>query len=175
MEGLCSGRADAWRRLHDVYAPVIACWCRRRGLRPDDADDVVQDVFATPGLLDFHRDGGSDSFVSWLFTITRSRLLDRQRRQGHAEAAGGSDHQQQMEALAAPASDEDSGEFEQLALRRALDMVQAKVDTRTWTAFWRAVVDGQDVARVAAELGMPPGAVRVAKSRVLQQLRDEMD
>jgi len=175
LEGLRQGAAGAWRRLFDLYAPVIACWCRRRGLQPADADDVVQDVFATPSLADFRRDRGSGSFVAWLFTITRSRLLDWQRRQGQAEAAGGSDHQQQIEALAVPASDDDSGEFQQLALRRALDIVQAKVDTRTWTAFWRTVVDGQDVALVAAELRMTAGAVRVAKSRILQRLRDEMD
>ena len=44
----------------------------------------------------------------------------------------------------------------------------------TWQAFWRVVVDGQSPKDVANELSMHPGTVRVAKSRVLQRLRQEM-
>lgn len=62
-----------------------------------------------------------------------------------------------------------------VAMRQALDEGKPKVDERTWTVFWRVVVDGQDVARVAEEMGMTAGAVRVAKCRVLQRLRDEME
>jgi RNA polymerase sigma-70 factor (ECF subfamily) len=111
-----------------------------------------------------------------LFTITRSRLLDWQRRQqSKPGAVGGSDFQQRLEAVAEPASAEEAGQFQQFALRRVLDLVQANVDRRSWTAFWRTVVDGQDMHLVAAELGMTPGAVRVAKCRVLQRLRDELE
>jgi RNA polymerase sigma-70 factor (ECF subfamily) len=35
-------------------------------------------------------------------------------------------------------------------------------------------VDGRAAADVAADLGMQPGAVRVAKSRVLLRLRKEL-
>jgi RNA polymerase sigma-70 factor (ECF subfamily) len=35
-------------------------------------------------------------------------------------------------------------------------------------------VDGQTSAAVAAELGMSPTAVRMAKSRILHRLREEL-
>jgi RNA polymerase sigma-70 factor (ECF subfamily) len=35
-------------------------------------------------------------------------------------------------------------------------------------------IEGRATADVAADLGMQPGAVRVAKSRVLQRLRREL-
>jgi RNA polymerase sigma-70 factor (ECF subfamily) len=41
-------------------------------------------------------------------------------------------------------------------------------------AFWRTAVDGQSAAETAAELGMSVPAVRMAKSRVLHRLRQEM-
>jgi RNA polymerase sigma-70 factor (ECF subfamily) len=47
-------------------------------------------------------------------------------------------------------------------------------EERTWQAFWRTAVDGRSAADVGAELGMTPGAVRVAKSRVLHRLREEL-
>ena len=45
---------------------------------------------------------------------------------------------------------------------------------RTWQAFWRTAVEGQAPKNVAAELGVRPDAVRMAKSRVLRRLRDEL-
>jgi RNA polymerase sigma-70 factor (ECF subfamily) len=52
--------------------------------------------------------------------------------------------------------------------------VRGEFEPRTWQAFWKTAVDGRPVKDVADELGMSPGAVRVAKSRVLHRLRDEL-
>jgi RNA polymerase sigma-70 factor (ECF subfamily) len=40
--------------------------------------------------------------------------------------------------------------------------------------FWRATVESCTTAEVAAELGITPNAVRLAKSHVLRRLREEM-
>src|SRR5205085_2539769 len=102
------GSSRAWRRLLELYAPVIACWCRRAGLQPADADDVLQDVFRTVAghVGDFRRDAGSGSFVAWLFTVTRTRILDHQRRlAGEPPGVGGSDFQQRLHEV--PQAEED--------------------------------------------------------------------
>ena len=57
---------------------------------------------------------------------------------------------------------------------RACDLIRTDFKENTWKAFWRVVVDGQSPKDVADELSMKPGTVRVAKSRVLQRLRQEM-
>ena len=57
---------------------------------------------------------------------------------------------------------------------RALELIRAEFEERTWLAFWRTVVEGQAPKDVAADLSMSPGAVRVAKSRVLHRLRAEL-
>lgn len=41
--------------------------------------------------------------------------------------------------------------------------------------FWRVVVGNESVAEVAADLGVSSAAVRMAKSRVLRRLRDELE
>jgi RNA polymerase sigma-70 factor (ECF subfamily) len=63
---------------------------------------------------------------------------------------------------------------ERTLFRRGLELIRRDFEDRTWQAFWRTAVDGRATADVAAELGMSPGGVRVAKSRVLQRLRSEL-
>ena len=59
-----------------------------------------------------------------------------------------------------------------LLLRQALRLVSSEFEPRSWQAVWRVVVEDQRPVEVAAELGMTPNAVYVAKSRVLSRLRE---
>ena len=38
---------EGWRRHVRLYGPLIYRWCRRGRLQPEDAADVVQEVFRT--------------------------------------------------------------------------------------------------------------------------------
>jgi RNA polymerase sigma-70 factor (ECF subfamily) len=51
-------------------------------------------------------------------------------------------------------------------------LVSSEFEPRSWQAVWRVVVDDQRPADVAAEYGMTPNAIYVAKSRILSRLRD---
>ena len=35
---------DDWRRLNDLYQPLLRAWMARAGVAASDADDVVQEV-----------------------------------------------------------------------------------------------------------------------------------
>ncbi len=59
-------------------------------------------------------------------------------------------------------------------LPQALQLVRAEFENRTWEAFWRAAIEGQLPADIAADLGMSVQAVYKAKSRVLRRLRGEL-
>jgi RNA polymerase sigma-70 factor (ECF subfamily) len=169
----------AWQRLVALYGPLVHAWCQAGGARGSDADDVAQEVFLAVALgLERFQGGRTGSFRSWVRSITRHKLVDYQRRRSRqpAEAAGGSDALTQLHEVADPAagSAEDAAEIGSL-YRRALDLIRAEFEGRTWQAFWDAAVEGRDTAAVAAALGMSPVAVRIAKSRVLGRLRDEVD
>jgi RNA polymerase sigma-70 factor (ECF subfamily) len=58
--------------------------------------------------------------------------------------------------------------------RRALELVRAEFEPRTWELFWLTAVEGRPPVDVAAERGLTPAAVRQAKSRVLRRLREEV-
>ena len=49
---------DAWHSLVYLYSPLVYFWCGQQGVRPPDADDVLQEVLRVvmSRLRDFRRD-----------------------------------------------------------------------------------------------------------------------
>ena len=168
----------SWQRLVTLYGPLVEHWCRRGGARPEDAADLAQEVFlaVSQGLERFER-RGPGSFRAWVRGITRHKLLDCYRRaERQAAAAGGSTALERLLDIPDPqlGSDEDADEMSGL-YRRALDLIRGEFEERTWQAFWLTAVEGREAPAAAAELGMSPVAVRIARSRVLARLRAEAD
>src|SRR5262245_3318945 len=172
LERLRTGQAGAWERLARLYGETVYVWCRRAGVSEADAADVSQEVFAAVArhVADFRRERPGDSFRGWLWTITRNKVRDHWRRRAdRAHAAGGTTAQEVMHQVPEPASPdaEAGGEAGPGDLyRRALELIQSEFEERTWRAFLMATVEARPPADVAAELGMTPGAVYIAKSRV---------
>jgi RNA polymerase sigma-70 factor (ECF subfamily) len=180
------GQPAAWERLTSLYAPLVNHWCREMRLAEQDVPDIFQQVFQSVAahIQAFHKDRPGDTFRHWLRAITRNKVRDHFRRTARqAQAAGGTDAQIYFSQIAAPAADpaeadagdahDEEGEVRQL-LYGALEQVRQQVHPPTWRAFWKVVVEGKTPEEVGEELGMRPGTVRVAKSRVLSRLRSQL-
>lgn len=173
--------ADAWRRLVDLYTPLLHAWLRCYAIQQSDADDLVQEVLSTlvRELPTFRYDPERGAFRSWLRTILVHRLQGFYRtRQAHPQPAGGSDEARHLEQLADPHSDLSrlwNEEHDRHIVHRLLHAIQPDFEPATWRAFQRVSLDGIKPAVVAAELGMSVNAVFIAKSRVLRRLRREME
>jgi RNA polymerase sigma-70 factor (ECF subfamily) len=166
----------AWEQLLKLYGPTVTGWCRRVGVSAEDSADIRQEVFmaVARGIVGFRKDRPADSFRGWLYTITRRRLLDHWRRAARRpRAAGGSEVNDQLTDTpeAEPPRPEGAETWEEF--QRGVQMIRGEFEERTWEAFWRTTVDGRTAVEVATELAMTPGAVYVAKSRVLRRLREE--
>lgn len=178
----------AWERLVRLYAPLVASWCRRWGVAEQDIADLLQDVFSAlaRNLHRFRSECPTDTFRGWLSTITRNKVHDHFRRLiREPDAAGGSEAAFRLQqfpdiGLARLSSESDSTTDPRDdillndLLRKALESIRGEFHEQTWRAFWGVVVDGRATADVASDLGMQPGTVRVAKSRVLIRLRREL-
>lgn len=177
LERVRNREEEAWRRLHYLYSPLVLHWCHHWSVSGQDAEDVQQEVFqaVAVGLTSFHRDRPGDTFRGWLRGITRNKLLDFfRRRDKQPEALGGSDAQRRIHEIAEQDTPDDSPDLLGTLYHRALELVRAEFEPRTWEAFWRCAVDGHAPALVAADLGVTPAAIRKAKSRVLHRLRQEI-
>jgi len=69
----------------------------------------------------------------------------------------------------------DDGNDEANLIRRALELVRPEFAEHTWQACIQTAVEGRRPAEVAAELEMTVGAVYVARSRVLNRLKSELE
>ncbi len=181
IERLKADDAEAWDRLIDLYGPLVYRWCRRWDLRDQDIADILQDVFQAVAahIATFRKERDGDTFRGWLRTIARNKVQDHFRRMGREPGGvGGTDAQIRLTSLPAArlADDEDPPEetAERFLLSRGLDLIRNEFEDSTWKAFWGTTVEGRDTKEVAVELRMSPGAVRVAKSRVLRRLREEL-
>jgi RNA polymerase sigma-70 factor (ECF subfamily) len=180
LERLKEDREEAWDRFVELYAPLIYHWCRQKGLQPDDATDVGQEVFwaAGRGIKTFQHAGTRGAFRKWLRTITQNKIADfRRGRLGEAVARGGSDAHEEMLQLPQPQAEEEeppeTATEVSILCRRAAELIRGEFEERSWQAFWLVTCEERAPADVAAALDMTRNAVYVAKSRVLARLREE--
>jgi RNA polymerase sigma-70 factor (ECF subfamily) len=170
---------DDWRRLLDLYQPLLRAWTARAGVPASDVDDLAQDVLfiVFREVAGFER-RGKGAFRAWLRTILAHRVRDFFRGQKYRPTAtGDSDFLRRLDELEAPESalsklwDQEHDEHVAAALMRR---VQGDFAPATWQAFRQHVLEGEPAAQVAQELGLSLNSVLLAKSRVLKRLRQEL-
>jgi RNA polymerase sigma-70 factor (ECF subfamily) len=172
---------DAWQRFVHLYAPLVLHWCQCRGLQGQDSADIFQDVFRSvvSHVGRFRKQQDGDTLRGWLRRITQNKIRDHFRRLAREiRGVGGSSALERLTQLPeATFIDHEiapDNAAERSLFLRALDLIRDEFEPRTWQAFWHIVVDGRTAREAAEELGMSAGAVRVAKSRVLHRLREEL-
>ena len=165
---------DAWGRFVELYTPLLFHWARSCNLQAEDAADLVQDVFTTllQELPAFAYDSNK-SFRAWLRTVTLNRWRDRLRAAATRPMPGGGS---QVDGVAVPdhVAALEEQEYRAYLVSRALKLMQADFEPKTWQAVWQHAVEGRPAGEVAAKLGLTTAAVYCAKFRVLSRLRQEL-
>jgi RNA polymerase sigma-70 factor, ECF subfamily len=180
LERLKRARPDApeWRRLQDIYLPLIRSWLARVPGPGAEADDLAQEVLVVlfRELPSFER-RRHGSFRAWLRQITVNRIRGFVRDRHKQPLAGlGPEAGQLLAQLEDPGSDlarQWDQDYDRYLFRKMLAVVEADFAPATWQAFLRFGLEGRPAARVAAELGLSESAVMQAKFRVLKRLREE--
>jgi RNA polymerase sigma-70 factor (ECF subfamily) len=171
--------ADAWRRLHDLYRPLIVHYLRREPALASELEDLTQDVLTdlVRKLPTFQRER-KGSFRAWLRLVTHSRVVDHLRRLQRAPRLA-NDVEGRAGILAGLAdpqsalSQEWDRAHDQYVLGRLMELIRADFEPTTWQAFVMLVREQRSTAEVARALNVSANAALVAKSRVLKRLREE--
>lgn len=169
--------AEAWAEFVRLYQPIVYRVAIRRGLQHVDAEDLTQDVFAIVGrkVAKFDLEQGG-SFRGWLLKITRNLVVNKLTRGPREVGSGDSEARDRLNEH--PEREETETllrvEHQRLVLSQASDRLRPKISSSIWNAFWLTAVEGQSITDVAKQLGKSEGAVRVARCRVLAQLRIEV-
>lgn len=174
LERLCDRPRDGdWGRFVHLFTPLLSCWAKRFGVTPTDLEDALQDVFALLfEKLPAFRLNPAGSFRAWLWTVFRRQVLARRKRLGRQPTAT----DEQLERLATPDAVPEAGEaeFRRRLVERALLLVRRDFPEQTWQLFRRLAMDGVAGVTVAAEFGVTPNAVYLARGRVMARLRAEL-
>jgi RNA polymerase sigma-70 factor (ECF subfamily) len=170
--------SDAWPTLLSVYVPLLEQWLRGHKMQPADIHDLIQEIVVVmlKELPAFEHNGRIGAFRHWPRQVMVNCLRSHWRSRWTAR---GDDT---LRAIADQLEDPGSGlngqwerEHDQFVLCRLTELIEPEFEPNTWQAFRRTVPVGESAATVAAELGMSPNAVLIAKSRVLRRLREERE
>jgi len=174
------GDTIAWGEFVRLYGPVVYGFARKRGLQDADAADLVQEVLRSVARNAdrMEYDPKRGTFRGWLYTVTRNKIYNFLTAQRHRpRAAGDSNTHERLDSVPAKQDDGEAEwelEYQRRLSSKAMERVRHEFQPATWDAFWGTAVNGRPAQDVGKELMMSPGAVYVAKSRVLARLRDEV-
>jgi RNA polymerase sigma-70 factor (ECF subfamily) len=165
----------SWRKLVDLYSPLVRAWVRPNVRQAADIEDIVQEVLTqlVGELPRFAHNGRTGAFRVWLRALTVNRLRVHWR--DHPPACGGDviDRLNQLEDPASELSHTWDAEHDRHVIETVLEAIRLEFQPTTWRAFEATVREDRPPVEVAAELGTSPNAVMIAKSRVLKRLRQK--
>ncbi|MEI7462390.1 MAG: sigma-70 family RNA polymerase sigma factor [Pirellula sp.] len=167
--------AQAWREFVDLYEPLIIRFAKRRGLQDADAREIAQNVLISvaKAVDRWQPNPERGKFRAWLFRIARNQVINWIKKNAPSKSANSNDANPFHELVDQSRDQEFEIELEYRREMFRLAAAQARdsFSETSWNAFWRTSVLGESIESVAGQLGLNPGAVYVARSRVTARIK----
>jgi RNA polymerase sigma factor (sigma-70 family) len=162
---------ESWREFFETYWKLIYNNARRAGLSDNEAQDVVQETMI--GLMnhirEFQVNRARGSFKTWLWHLTRSKIVDQFRRR-QKDAAIEERLREDLEEKIQPAWE---NEWQLNVAEEAFRRVQKRENPRLVQAFATYVIQGKAASETAKLLEMNVAAVYLASMRVKRMIKKE--
>ncbi len=171
--------AASWSDFLSIYRPVVIRMACGLGLQHADAEDLAQQVFLSvaKAIEAWEPDAHQPPFRVWLSRITRNAIVNALTRR-KPDTPGGSTSVQEMLRELPDRSDETEQqlmeESRREAIRWATEAIQSEFTEETWAMFWLSSIEGESVAEVARRHNKTPGAVYMARFKVMQRLKEKI-
>jgi RNA polymerase sigma-70 factor (ECF subfamily) len=172
-----TGDDAAWEEFASIYRPIIVRIALRRQLQFDDAEDLAQQVLllVLKNISNWKTDPARARFRTWLQTVVRNAMMNALTRRPKEQASGGTTLLQQLNQCPDKA---DSLwfdlEWQRETLRWVAQQVRGEFESTTWTAFWDTAIEQLSAQEVAERTGRSVGAVYIARSRVMQRIKQRI-
>ena len=163
---IVAGDREAFGAFYDLHAPVLFGFCVRILKDARDAEDVLQETFVQAWRDARRFDASRASVRGWLFTIARSRALDRWRSRRSFEKRVLASDRPDLERIAGAAdggAPHDVRDFVERALVRLNPNEEAVLRL--------AYFEGLTQEEIAARLDEPLGTVKSRTRSALVKLR----
>ena len=170
IRSIGAGSADALAGLYDRYASLVFGLAKRITGQTEDAEEVVQDVFAQVWKQATRYEGSRATVAGWIVMLARTRAIDRVRsRRARPDQAAAMDpdglppmsaSEPDPEQVALSAEDVRSV---QGALQELADNQRSLVDL--------AYYEGLTHAEIAERTGVPLGTVKTRLRTAMMTMR----
>ena len=177
---------SSWQVFFDTYWKLIYGVALKGGLTAAEAQDVVQETMISVAkhMPTFEYDPSIGSFKTWLLNMTRWRITDQLRKRGpfaagHPAGEDTATGTRTVDKVVDPASrDLDAlwdAEWEKNLLDAALAKVKRQLDPQKYQIFDFYVNKEWDADKVAKTFGIPVEQVYLAKHRVTEMIKEEVE
>ena len=171
------GDDAAWEEFASIYRPVIVRIALRKQMQFDDAEDLAQQVLllVLKNINKWKSDPARARFRTWLQTVVRNATMNALSRRPKDQASGGTDSLQQLHQRPDKADSLSFDlEWQRETLRWVAQQVRGEFESTTWTAFWDTAIEQLPAQEVAEKIGRSVGAVYIARSRVMQRIKQRI-
>ena len=177
---------QGWQEFFSLYQPVIYRYAMQSGFTPSEAEEIAQEVLigVARQMPTYRYDPDRCSFKTWLFRISRNKMVDHRRRQ-RVRRQGQTGVEATDDEIAAIPDDQTLTpdrawdlEFERNLREAALHRVAQTVKPMTMRLFLHHVVDDHDVAATVEafrDSKVKAADVHQARFRVQAKLEQEIE
>jgi RNA polymerase sigma-70 factor (ECF subfamily) len=173
VRAAAAGSSDALADLYDRHAPMVFGLASRITGRQEDAEEVVQDVFAQIWKQAARYEGGRGTVAAWIVILTRTRAIDRLRARAARPDQGADVAPDGVSTLMSGAPDPEHvtlSSEEAGHIRRALR--DLPTDQRSLVEL--AYYDGLTHSEIARQTGVALGTVKTRIRTAMTTLREAL-
>ena len=155
---------DAWRQFVNWIGPFILRWCKLAQLQPADVEAVSQQILQEiwTNLASLRKNQPGLSFRGWVYSLTRSRIVDFQIKSMSQPLTPG-----ELPIALGPA--DANGLLKRAQSLAVQDLLARHKNDPGFNAFYRTAVDGLSATATAAEFSMHAWNVRQHRSRWIKR------
>ena len=168
---LADGDMDAAGELYDRYASQVFGLARRILRNDDDAEEVVQDVFAQAWRTSRVFESRRGSVAGWLLMMTRTRAIDRLRaRHARPDTAAGAPSHTLASSTLLP-SEQVLSDEQARRIRETLATLPEAQRQAVELAYYEGLTQSEIAQRLSEPLGTVKTRIRTALITLRERLR----
>ena len=173
VRAIASGSSEALGRLYDRHAGIVYGLARRILARLEDAEEVVQDVFAQVWRDAARYERSRASVSGWIVMLTRTRAIDRlraRRARPDVDAAVDPDAAPPMVSVFRDPEEVTIAADDVRQVRTALESLPESQRTLVDLAYYQGLTHTE----IAEQTGVPLGTVKTRLRAAMVTLRSAL-
>jgi RNA polymerase sigma-70 factor (ECF subfamily) len=170
---IADGDRSAFESLYDAFSGPLFSLALRILSQPEDAEDLLQEVFAKLWKDAANYDSSRGVPLAWAFTVTRNKAIDRIRsRERRTRLRDNAELAAQTDPPPKPAAPDSAAAVseESAAVRGAIGNLSGELRQAIELAYFR----GLSQSEIASELDQPITTVKSRIRRAMVELRQSL-